>query len=109
MSYRHDLCNLYHTIKENAGGSVAPVAVNPRPAPAPVPAQQEQMAVRPETVNFDFIFDNRRAAFFAHLVYNAVHKVAKTFDLVNIFVEELSRIHRKERRNHELKQLARLR
>lgn len=108
MSFRHDLCNLYYMIQENAGQAAPPVAVNPQSRP-PLPAQQEQQPVKPETVHFDFVLDNRRAAFFAHLVYNAMHKVAKTFDLVNVFVEELGRIHRKEKRNHQLKQLARLR
>lgn len=126
MSYRHDIGNLYktHVLQENTtGGGAAPlpsvppakqqIATQPpvqRPYfPTPVTSQQEQMPVKNETVNFDFIFDSRRAAFFAHLVYNAVHKVAKSFELVNYFVDELTRIHRKEKRNHQLKQMAKLR
>lgn len=126
MSYRHDIGNLYNSVilQENVtGGGAAPLPSAPpiaqKPAsqppvqkpyfPVPATSQQEQMPVKNETVNFDFIFDGRRAAFFAHLVYNAVHKVAKSFDLVNAFVDELVRIHRREKRNYQLKQMAKLR
>ena len=124
VSFRHDLANLYSCIRENVtGGGAQPL---PSPAPAiqkqqplpspkaiqhPVPAnwQQEQAPIKPEHVTFDFVNDYRRAAFFAHLVYNAVHKVAKNFDLVNSFIDELGRIHRKEKRNQQLKQIAKYR
>lgn len=126
MSYRHDLGNLYkaHVLHENVtGGGAAPLpsapVVQQQVASAPpvqkpyfpvsAASQQEQQPVKSETVNFDFIFDARRAAFFAHLVYNAVHRVAKSFELVNYFIEELTRIHRREKRNHQLKQMAKLR
>ena len=124
MSYRHELGNLYNTqvLRENTtGGGAAPLPTAPAVAQKfaappvqkpyfPVPAsQQEQMPVKNETVNFDFVNDGRRAAFFAHLVYNAIHRVSKSFELVNAFVEELVRIHRREKRNHQLKQLAKLR
>jgi hypothetical protein len=121
MSFRYDIANLYSHIKENVSGGGAQPLLSPPPATQqqqplsspkavhhPVPAnwQQEQAPVKPEYVTFDFVNDHRRATFFAHLVYNAIHKVAKNFDLVSSFIDELGRIHRKERRNHHFKQLA---
>lgn len=114
MSFLHDLNNLYKVVSENVTGGgalplpvvapaaqrvAAPTPVLPAPQQMRAPSQQEQQPVRNEHVNFDFINDRRRAHFFAHLVYNAVFKVARQFDLVNEFVDELSRIHRREKRN----------
>lgn len=115
MSFLHDLNNLYaKQINENVTGggaqplpSVAPAAqrvappqpVLPVPQQVKAPSQQEQQPVRSEHITFDFVNDRRRAHFFAHLVYNAIYKVSRQFELVNEFVDELSRIHRRERRN----------
>jgi len=127
MSFLHDLNNLYSKkiVNENvSGGGAIPLSTPPPAAvknvsaqppvqkpffPVPATAQQEQTQVKPEHVMFDFVNDHRRATFFAHLVYNAIHKVTKGFDLVNSFVDELNRIHRKEKRNQQLKQMSKLR
>lgn len=112
LTFMHDLNQLYcqhvQGLQENvSGGGAQPLPA--APVVRPVTSQQEQQPVKPEHVQFDFVHDARRASFFAHLVYNAMHRVARSFDLVHVFMDELNRIHRREKRNHQLKQLSKLR